>query len=667
MTLARFDDLTPGIERSFRLEEPVGVLEARRPDEVPGVLEAAEAAAARGLWAAGFVAYEAASGLDASLAVRSRAEGDPFAELPLAWFALFSERRDAATLEPPAQVADPAPSPWRPCVPRETYDAAIARIREHIAAGDTYQVNHTIRLRATVAGDDRGLYRDLALGQRGGYAAYLNAGRYHVLSASPELFFRIDGDRIVTRPMKGTAPRGRWLEEDEEIHRRLLDSAKDRAENAMIVDLLRNDLGRISVAGGVSWEDLFHAERYETVWQLTSTIAADLRPGTSLVEAFRALFPSGSVTGAPKVATMRVIDELEDSPRGVYCGAIGYLAPPGSGEPTANFNVAIRTVVVDTASALAEYGVGGGVTFDSSASGEYAEILAKARVLTAVRPPFELFETLRWSGDDGFAHLREHLARLEGSATYFGFRFDPEAAVAVLEERVAEHGGPQARVRLRLGRDGALVAEATELIEARSGPVRVTLDDEPVDPDDVWLFHKTTRRAPYDRRRERRPDVDDVVLVNTRGEVTETTIANLAVRLGGRWVTPPRAAGLLGGTYREVLVPGPPARGADGHRRGARSGRGARARELGPGLARGGARPVTEPPKLITVHLGQFTHEHAEAIAAELEAADIVWWYKQPGYISAVWEYGVRLFVDRERLDEARAIVDRVLGKGAEG
>jgi para-aminobenzoate synthetase/4-amino-4-deoxychorismate lyase len=375
-----------------------------------------------------------------------------------------------------------------------------------------------------------------------------------VLSASPELFFRIDGDRITTRPMKGTAPRGRWLAEDEEIRDRLLASAKDHAENAMIVDLLRNDLGRISVAGRVDWGELFHAERYETVWQLTSTIRADLRPGLGLTDAFRALFPSGSVTGAPKVATMRAIAQLEDSPRGVYCGAIGYLGPPGSGEPRAVFNVAIRTVVVDTASWLAEYGVGGGVTFDSSASGEYAEILAKARVLAAVRPAFALFETLRWDAAAGFAHLPEHLARMEASAAYFGFPFEPAEAAAVLEKAVAEHGESQARVRLQLELAGGLAAEIGDLDPETREPVRVALDTEPVDPADVWLFHKTTRRGPYDRRRERRPDVDDLVLVNVRGEVTETTIANLAVRLGERWFTPPREAGLLPGTFREVLV-----------------------------------------------------------------------------------------------------------------
>jgi para-aminobenzoate synthetase/4-amino-4-deoxychorismate lyase len=551
MIAARFDDLTPGAERCFELAEPVGLLEARRPGEVPGVLEAAEAAAARGLWVAGFVAYEAAPGLDPALAVRTAGSAEPFADLPLAWFAVFAERRDAEPLRPPAESAGRAELAWRPSVDRATYDAAVARIREAIAAGETYQVNHTFRLRARIRGDERGLYRDLALAQRGAYAAYLAAGRYRVLSASPELFFRLEGDRITTRPMKGTAPRGRWLEEDEEIARRLVASAKDRAENAMIVDLLRNDLGRISVPGGVGWEQLFRAERYETVWQLTSTIVADLRPGTGLLEVFRALFPSGSVTGAPKVATMRLIAELEDSPRGVYCGAVGYLAPPGSGEPRARFNVAIRTAVVDATSGLAEFGIGGGITWDSSAEGEYEEALTKARVLAAPRPSFALIETLRFSPAEGFAHLAEHLERLAASAAYYGFGYDRAEVLRALE---AAAPSEPARVRLRLERDGACSVEVGPAPTPAAGPVRVALDDEPIDPADVFWYHKTTRREPYDRRRRRRPDVDDVILVNTLGEVTETTIANLAVLLGGEWVTPPRESGLLAGTLRARLL-----------------------------------------------------------------------------------------------------------------
>jgi para-aminobenzoate synthetase/4-amino-4-deoxychorismate lyase len=551
---ARFDDLSPGHERSFHLTGPVGVVEAHRPDEVPGAIEAAASAAARGLWAAGFVAYEGASGLNADLVVRDRATEGALANLPVAWFAMFEGREDVAAPEPPLELPSaPSESPWRPSVSRERYEEQVRRIRELIAGGDAYQVNYTIRLRAQVAGSERGLYRDLCLAQRGGYAAYINTGRSRVLSASPELFFRIEGDRITTRPMKGTAPRGRWLEEDEANLERLIASAKERAENAMIVDLLRNDLGRISRPGSVRVESMFDPERYETVWQLTSTISSELVPGASLLDVFRSLFPSGSVTGAPKVRTMQLIASLEDSPRGVYCGAVGYLAPSGSGEPSANFNVAIRTVVLDADSGTAEYGVGGGVTHDSSPEGEYAEVLAKARVLTALRPAFELFETLAHVPGEGFRHLQEHLARLSSSARYFGFACDLDRILAALDGGVAQAAEPL-RVRLTLARDGALDIEIQPVPPAGNGPVRLALDDEPVDPSDVWLFHKTTNRAPYDRRRSKRPDADDVVLMNTRGEVTESTIANLAARIGDAWVTPPRGSGLLGGTYREVLL-----------------------------------------------------------------------------------------------------------------
>ena len=554
MIEARFDDLLPGSERSFRLSEPVGVLEARAPAEVPDVIAAAEAAAARGLWVAGFVAYGAGPGLDPELSARVRPPNDPFAAMPLAWFAMFERRETIPSLEPP-RTEPPTidASPWRPSVDRRTYDAAIDRIRDLIAAGDTYQVNYTLRLRARIAGEARGFYRDLCLAQRGGYATFLDVGRYRVLSASPELFFRIDGDRIMTRPMKGTAPRGRWLAEDEEIAGRLASSEKERAENVMIVDLLRNDLGRICRAGSVQVERMLDAERFETVWQLTSTVAGDLRPGTSLVDVFGALFPSGSVTGAPKVRTTQIIAELEDVARGVYCGGIGYLSPPGSGEARANFNVAIRTVELDSETGTAEYGVGGGITFDSTSANEYEEALAKARVLTDVRPAFELFETLPYEPDAGFGDLDQHLARLGSSATYFGFRLDPEAAIASLKTAVAERGTP-CGVRLALARDGTVETQVRDLPPEHAEPVGVALDDEPVDPCDVWLFHKTTRRAPYERRRERRPDVDDVLLVNDRGEVTESTIANLAVRLDDAWVTPPLDAGLLPGTRRAALL-----------------------------------------------------------------------------------------------------------------
>jgi para-aminobenzoate synthetase/4-amino-4-deoxychorismate lyase len=554
MLEARFDDLT-GASPSFRLVDPVGVLEATRAGEVVGTLEAAEAAAGRGLWAAGFVAYEAAPGLDPDLVVRSREPDDPFMGLPLAWFALF-ERAEETTLPLPrddrAEETSPE-GPWVPTTSRERYERSVDRIRELIAAGETYQVNHTMRLRSRVEGDARGLYRDLCYAQRGAFAGYLDLGRYRVVSASPELFFELRGDRIVTRPMKGTAPRGRWAEEDRAIAQHLIASAKDRAENAMIVDLLRNDLGRISRAGSIRWDDVFEAERYETVWQLTTTVSSTLDPGVGTTGAFRGLFPSGSVTGAPKVRTMEIIRDLEDSPRGVYCGAVGYLAPTGSGHPQARFNVAIRTVTVDTASGTAEYGVGGGITWDSWAAGEYEEAVAKARVLTTRRSGFDLFETMRHDPGEGVAHLARHLERLGASADYFGFGFDTTDAQEAVEKAVASAPAKPCRVRLALSRSGALQAAWTVLVTGPD-PVRVALDDVAQDPRDVFLFHKTTRRQRYEQAQARHLDADDVILINDRVEVTESTIANIAVKIDGRWCTPPLDSGLLPGIGRAVAI-----------------------------------------------------------------------------------------------------------------
>ena len=550
---ARFDDLS-GAEPSFRLVEPVGVLEARRPAEVPSVVDAAEAAAARGLWVAGMVTYEAAPGFDPALRVRARPEADPFAELPLAWFALFEARQETTLPAPPDEPPPPPAGAWAPSIDREAYDAAIERIHDHIAAGDSYQVNFTLRLRASVAGDPKGLYRDLCYAQRGAYSAYLDLGRYRVLSASPELFFRIDGGTIATKPMKGTAPRGRWLAEDEAIRARLRGSIKERAENAMIVDLLRNDLARVARVGSVRWSEVFEAERFETVWQLTSTVSAELRQGRSLRDVFGALFPSGSVTGAPKVRTMRLIADLEDSPRGAYCGTVGYLAPAGAPGPRARFNVAIRTVVQDGGTGIAEYGVGGGITWDSRANAEYDEVVTKARVLADRRPAFRLLETLRFDPEDGYRRLEEHLARLRASAAFFGFAEDEGTIRSALDREAGRFPGRVVRVRLLLDRRGH-VETGSAPVSSPGEPVRLAIDrDHPVDPSDVFLFHKTTLRERYEDAAARHPDADDVILINDRGEVTETTIATLAVRLDDRWWTPPLAAGLLPGCERAALL-----------------------------------------------------------------------------------------------------------------
>jgi para-aminobenzoate synthetase/4-amino-4-deoxychorismate lyase len=413
-------------------------------------------------------------------------------------------------------------------------------------------------LRAAFSGDPFELYRDLVLAQRGAYAACFDTGRHRIVSASPERFFRIADGRIEVRPMKGTAPRGRWSDEDRALAEQLRTSEKDHAENLMIVDLLRNDLGRIAAFGSVTVDKLLELERYETVWQLTSQVAASLRKDAGLSDVFGALFPSGSVTGAPKARTMEIIAELEPSPRGVYCGAVGYVAPPDSGLPRANFNVGIRTVVVDEQEGLAEYGVGGGITWDSVATAEYEEARLKAALLVERRPEFSLVETLRWEEGQGFWWLEEHLERLEGSAEYFGYRCDLADVRGALASAVAGATGRRI-VRLELARDGTVSAELSQEqlppIDAEDADsVHLAVSHVPVSSRNVFLFHKTTNRKVYQARRTDHPDADDVVLVNEFGEVTESIIANVLIRVGNQWFTPPLSAGLLPGVYRRVLL-----------------------------------------------------------------------------------------------------------------
>lgn len=367
---ARFDDLRA--RRALSCPPPVRLLAARTPDEVVPLLAEVERAAAEGWWAAGYVGYEAAPGLDPGLPVHPAEPGGP----PLVWFGLCEAPAEVDALEP----GDGQPAEWRPDWSDAGHRRAVERVRAHIAAGDTYQVNLTDRLRTHVPIDPLDLYAHLAAAQAGAHHAYLDLGSHVVVSASPELFFEWDGDLLRTRPMKGTARRGATPEEDRLRGERLRASPKERAENLMIVDLLRNDLSRVARVGSVDVPELFVLEPYPTVWQLTSEIVARTATGVGLLDVFRALFPCGSVTGAPKAASMRVIRELEPGPRGVYCGAIGLVAPPGQSF-RARFSVAIRTAVVDRSTGAAVYGAGGAITWGSDAEAERAELLTKSDIL----------------------------------------------------------------------------------------------------------------------------------------------------------------------------------------------------------------------------------------------------------------------------------------------
>jgi para-aminobenzoate synthetase/4-amino-4-deoxychorismate lyase len=542
---ARFDDLTVG-GTCFELSDPTAVLAARGPDDVRAVLREAQALSRAGHWVAGFVSYEAAAGLDPDLPVCAWPDDHPMTRLPLAWFAAFGTH---AAVAPPGPVsAIPAP-PWRLDRDQDWHERAVASIRDGIGRGDYYQVNLTARLDATVA-DPALLYAKLSIAQQGAHNALIVTDEFTVVSCSPELFFATDGNRIIARPMKGTSRRGRWPAEDSDRAAQLRGSGKDRAENAMIVDLVRNDLSRIAEVGSVAAPSLFDVERFPTVWQLTSRIEATARAGTGLPEVFAALFPSGSVTGAPKRSAMRAIAELEARPRGVYCGAIGYLAP--GVQLRGRFSVAIRTVTRVNATGYAEYGTGGGITWSSDPVHEWAELLAKTDVLTAAAPLDGLIETLRFEPERGLVNLERHLLRLSESAGYLGFRDVGHAVRDRLTAAVASRDSP-ARVRVLLSRAGEVEVDVTPLPSA-GGPVRLALANEPVASADVSLFHKGSDRSRYARLRAERPEVDDVVLWNERGEVTETTIANLAVLLEGRWFTPALTCGLLPGVERGRLV-----------------------------------------------------------------------------------------------------------------
>lgn len=517
------------------------------PTSVPGVLDAAEAAVAEGKWVAGFVAYEAAPGLDGVLQTVP-AQGSRFEELPAAWFAVFPDRFPAVEAEHGGYSLDE----WVSTIDEAHHSRSVDRIQRHIRHGDTYQVNYTFGMSSRFSGSPLALYRDLIGAQACGYGAFLDAGRWQIASASPELFFEWDGNSIVCRPMKGTAARGLLTGDDEARRMALLSSEKDRAENVMIVDMVRNDLGRVAEVGSVETPALFSAEKYDTVWQLTSTVTARTRPGTSLASVFGALFPSASITGAPKVATMEIICDLEQHPRGVYCGTIGFGGPGPDGKPEWAFNVAIRTVVVDREQGVAHYGTGGGVTIDSTAEGEYREALLKAEVLARRTADFRLLETIRWEPGAGLWLLDRHLNRLMESAWYFDIPIDRSDPEELLEAATAELNSGSV-VRLLVDRIGKTTVEVSELPVA-GALVLLAIDDRPIDRLEPLLYHKTTSRGVYEMAAARHPNAHDVVLWNEGGEVTETTICNLAVLIAGEWWTPPVSSGCLPGTYRAELL-----------------------------------------------------------------------------------------------------------------
>jgi para-aminobenzoate synthetase/4-amino-4-deoxychorismate lyase len=570
---------------------PERVCVARSSEEIPSLFVEIESAVVAGHCAAGFFTYECASCFEPKAGTRAAPD-----RRPLAWFGVYERSYvfDHATgkfegREPPelqrfrdqilsVEASNRTPEPEIAAefaLSQAEYSERIARIHEWIRAGDVYQLNFTAPFSVAAPGSAAALYARLRARQPVDYGAFLHSDSGHrILSFSPELFFRIDHDgatrRIVTRPMKGTARRGRTTLEDREIADWLAHDPKNRSENVMIVDLVRNDLGRVAQTGSVKVQELFAVERYPTLWQMTSTVSADLRPEVGFHDVFRALFPCGSVTGAPKVRATQLIAELEDAPRGVYTGAIGFFSPRQT-----VFNVAIRTLELDGERGI--MGAGSGVVIDSDAAQEFRECLLKAEFLTGlgasttspisentpiVSQPDKLFliETLLWDG--GYPLLELHLDRLEDSAAYFDFACDRAAVRASLEDHARPFAGAapssKRRVRLLLDSEGNAQIGSEELPPLldpnRTG--RVCLSDVRTDPEDRMLFHKTTNREIYNRAFEQavRDGFDDVLFLNLKDEVTEGAISNVFVVKDGRWFTPPIECGLLAGVYRRHLL-----------------------------------------------------------------------------------------------------------------
>jgi para-aminobenzoate synthetase/4-amino-4-deoxychorismate lyase len=531
-------DNTTGIPRWLSFAQPVDIICANKLSEVPGCWRRIESGIKRGLYTVGFVSYEAASAFDSALLTHE------LQDFPYLWFAQYRQCVELNNL-PEVTDSDYSLGDWRHSVSRQQYCDTISKIRRYICAGDSYQINYTHKIEARFFGNPWAFFVDLCHAQQARYSAYLNLGRYQILSVSPELFFQRDNGCLLSRPMKGTVARGLNTEEDAAKADWLRNSVKNRAENLMIVDMLRNDMGRIAEIGSVKVSSLFDIEPYPTLYQMTSSIEACT--SASLTEIFSAMFPCASVTGAPKAKTMQLIKKFEPHARGVYTGSIGVIKPDGN----AQFNVAIRTVLIDAERKLAQYGTGGGIVWDSDAASEYTECKTKAAVLRHPALDFDLLETILWQVNSGYYLLDYHLRRLSASAEYFDIAIDLNEIKKRLRELAATLNA-DTKVRLTVAAQNSINVQARD-IESMHGK-KVVLDTVKSNTQSVYCYHKTTRRGLYVNALRRHPDFADVILVNEQNRVTESTMANIVIERDGNLITPPRNHGLLAGVFREYWL-----------------------------------------------------------------------------------------------------------------
>lgn len=552
--------------RSRLYSSHVGTLVCQSTDQLPAMLLQMQQALQQGQFAVSLFAYELGAAMHGIAPHETAADATavPLAEVLLFQCCeKFSTEQVSAWLDQHASSSPAGIANVHPDITEAAFDTALARIHDYIAAGDTYQVNYTYRLRFDVYGSVHALYRRLRERQPVPYGALIGLpdGRA-VLSLSPELFVRHDDGLLTVRPMKGTAAASGNAQQDGVSAHALAADPKNRAENLMIVDLLRNDLGRIAEVGSVIVDKLFDVQRYSSVLQMTSTVHAQLRDDIALPEIFDALYPCGSITGAPKHRTMQIIRELEANPRGIYTGAIGWFDPPQSTQTVGNFclSVPIRTLQLQVQDELqirrGEMGVGAGIVHDSVAKAEYEECRIKAGFLIDMPAEFELFETIYATRADGCRHLDRHLQRLRGSAEYFGFAFDEMKIRAALRDTCSQFSNTTPyRLRLALQADGACIIQTAPLSAIKS-PVKILLAETPTDAGDIFLRHKTTIRTGYDAawREAEQQGAFDKLFCNQEGQLAEGGRSTVFIKLDGHWYTPPLSVGVLPGVMRAVLL-----------------------------------------------------------------------------------------------------------------
>jgi len=542
-TLIDFADPYGGQGLHAQFDYPLRIICAKKISEVLPLLQAVSEYSAQGLWCVGFVRYEAAVAFDSACEVHPHTD-----DLPLAWFGVYQR---ALPPGPPTSESSPQLN-WQAGHTREAFDTNIHTVHQAIGDGDVYQVNYTSTLRARLPPDTkeaamRAWFDALRRAQPGGYAAHIDTGEEIVLSVSPELFFDWRGDQLLMRPMKGTAQRGKDAKDDLARANALRTSPKEQAENVMIVDLVRNDVSRIALPHSVKVPRLFQLQALPTVWQMTSDVQSLTRPGISLTDIFKALFPCGSITGAPKLQAMRLIRQLEPQARGVYCGAIGVVRPGGH----ATFNVAIRTITAREG--IVQCGIGSGITADASTHGEWDEWRTKRGFLERTSQEFELLETLAL--DKGqYRHLDLHLQRMHTAAQHFTYDWNEIEVKAALAQLAARYPKGLHRVRLRSNAKGQVNAKAFALQEVTQS-LQLRLAKSPMEEaHSEFVRFKTTRRAHYDAFTPTDAADFDTLLFNANGQLTECTRGNIALLIDGQWLTPHEDCGLLAGVGRSVAL-----------------------------------------------------------------------------------------------------------------